>query len=86
MNAANIPARVASEELIRDLVDARGIELELLEGIPDSGMFGTKKHFIEPPIRVSRPTVRQEYSVKFCFVFLKLPVDHHYLFSVVLLI
>ena len=50
MNAANIPARVASEELIRDLVDARGIELELLEGIPDSGMFGTKKHFIEPPI------------------------------------
>jgi iron(II)-dependent oxidoreductase len=32
------------------LVDARGIELELLEGIPDSGMLGTKKHFIEPPI------------------------------------
>jgi iron(II)-dependent oxidoreductase len=36
--------------LIEPLVDARGVELELLEGLADSQMLGEKAHFLEPPI------------------------------------
>jgi iron(II)-dependent oxidoreductase len=43
-------ARVTAEELIDALVDARKVELELLEAIPDSQMLGMKAHFLEPPI------------------------------------
>jgi iron(II)-dependent oxidoreductase len=41
---------VTSEELIDALVDARRVELELIEGIADSQMLGRKAHFLEPPI------------------------------------
>lgn len=43
-------ARVTAEELIDALIDARKMELELLEAIPDAQMLGTKAHFVEPPI------------------------------------
>ena len=43
-------ARVNAAELIDALLDARKVEIELLEGIPDSQMLGTKAHFLEPPI------------------------------------
>ena len=42
--------RKAAEELIRTLVDARNVELELLDGLADSQMLGQKGHFLEPPI------------------------------------
>jgi iron(II)-dependent oxidoreductase len=41
---------VTSEELIDALVDARRVELELMEGIADAQMLGQKAHFLEPPI------------------------------------
>ncbi|MEK7205733.1 MAG: SUMF1/EgtB/PvdO family nonheme iron enzyme, partial [candidate division NC10 bacterium] len=41
---------MTSEELIDALVDARRVELELIEGIADSQMLGRKAHFLEPPI------------------------------------
>ncbi len=50
MSTANDPIPVASEELVGALSDARRIELELLEGIPDSRMLGEKNYFLEPPI------------------------------------
>jgi iron(II)-dependent oxidoreductase len=40
----------ATETLLRTLVDARKVELELLDGIDDSQMLGEKGHFLEPPI------------------------------------
>jgi iron(II)-dependent oxidoreductase len=43
-------ARVTAKELFDTLVDARKVELELLEGIPDAQMLGKKAHFLEPPI------------------------------------
>jgi len=43
-------ARVTAKELFDALIDARKVELELLEGIPDSQMLGKKAHFLEPPI------------------------------------
>ncbi len=50
MDATKSPARVTSEELIDALVDARKLEIELLEGIDDSQLLGKKAHFLEPPI------------------------------------
>ncbi len=50
MDTQTPPARGTAEELIAALVDARKVELELLEEIPDSQMLGTKAHFVEPPI------------------------------------
>src|SRR5260370_28926252 len=42
--------RTAAEDLLRTLVDARNVELELLDGLADSQMLGEKGHFLEPPI------------------------------------
>jgi iron(II)-dependent oxidoreductase len=42
--------RTAAEDLLRTLVDARSVELELLDGFADSQMLGQKGHFLEPPI------------------------------------
>ena len=50
MSAAGSSPRVTSEELIDALVDARRVELELIEGMADSQMLGRKGHFLEPPI------------------------------------
>jgi iron(II)-dependent oxidoreductase len=50
MDAKTPKTQGTAEELIDALVDARKVELELLEGIPDSQMLGTKAHFVEPPI------------------------------------
>ena len=50
MDAEGFPTRVTSEELIDALLDARRVELELIEGIADSQMLGRKAHFLEPPI------------------------------------
>lgn len=50
MNTEGPRPQVTAEELIHALVDARKVELELLEAIPDSQMLGTKAHFLEPPI------------------------------------
>lgn len=50
MDATRSPARVTSEELLEALVDARKVELELLEGIAEAQMLGRKAHFLEPPI------------------------------------
>jgi gamma-glutamyl hercynylcysteine S-oxide synthase len=40
----------ATETLIRPLVDARTVELELFDGIADAQLLGEKGHFLEPPI------------------------------------
>src|SRR5207253_7892406 len=32
------------------IFDARSVELELLDGLTDSQMLGTPRHFVEPPI------------------------------------
>ena len=50
MSAAGSSPRVTSEELIDALVDARRVELELIEGMAESQMLGRKAHFLEPPI------------------------------------
>jgi iron(II)-dependent oxidoreductase len=42
--------RTAAEDLLRTLVDARSVELELLDGFADAQMLGQKAHFLEPPI------------------------------------
>ncbi len=50
MDTKTPPAHVTAEELIDALIDARTVELELLQEIPDSQMLGAKAHFVEPPI------------------------------------
>ena len=42
--------RGTTDALLHALGDARGVELELLDGLTDSQMLGTPRHFIEPPI------------------------------------
>lgn len=39
-----------ADRLIDALLDARTVELGLLEGLPDAQMLGPRGHFIEPPI------------------------------------
>jgi iron(II)-dependent oxidoreductase len=39
-----------SESLLDALTDARAVELELLDGLTDEQMLGTRAHFVEPPI------------------------------------
>jgi iron(II)-dependent oxidoreductase len=39
-----------AEALIDALLDARRVELELLDGLTDGQMLGSKAHFLEPPI------------------------------------
>ena len=39
-----------ADGLLGDLVDARRTELELLDGLTEPEMIGTRAHFIEPPI------------------------------------
>ena len=44
------PACSSAETLRVALIDARGVEMELLEGLDERQMLGTKAHFLEPPI------------------------------------
>src|SRR5215470_13386319 len=39
-----------ADGLIAALVDARTVELELLDGLSDAQMLGSRAHFLEPPI------------------------------------
>jgi iron(II)-dependent oxidoreductase len=39
-----------SASLLRDLLDARAVELALLDGLGDAEMLGRRGHFVEPPI------------------------------------
>src|SRR5215470_3104148 len=38
------------EDLLQALVDVRAVEMQLLDGLPDSQMLGREGHFLEPPI------------------------------------
>src|SRR5262249_4224468 len=42
--------RTTADALLHALLDARRVELELLDGLTDSQMLGTPRHFVEPPI------------------------------------
>src|SRR5881409_1809846 len=44
------PARPSTEDLLAALTDARGVELEIFQGIADSQLLGRQGHFLEPPI------------------------------------
>jgi gamma-glutamyl hercynylcysteine S-oxide synthase len=44
------PTPATSEVLIDALLDARRVELEVLESLTDAQMLGTRAHFVEPPI------------------------------------
>src|ERR671924_136345 len=45
------PEIVSTSEALREaLLDARRVELALLEGLSDAQMLGTRAHFLEPPI------------------------------------
>lgn len=39
-----------AEMLLAGLLDARRVELELLDGLTDAQMLGARQHFVEPPI------------------------------------
>src|SRR4051794_36251032 len=39
-----------SQHLLEALLDARSVELELLDGLTDAEMLGARQHFVEPPI------------------------------------
>jgi iron(II)-dependent oxidoreductase len=41
---------ITTDALIDALLDARRVELELLDGLTDDQMLGTRAHFLEPPI------------------------------------
>src|SRR5688572_33155265 len=43
-------ARATSDALLAPLLDARRVELELLDGLADDQMLGLRAHFLEPPI------------------------------------
>src|SRR5713226_2690394 len=40
----------AADALAEALIDARRVELELLDGLTEDQMLGTRAHFLEPPI------------------------------------
>jgi hypothetical protein len=42
--------RATADALLHALLDARSVELELLDGLTASQMLGTPRHFVEPPI------------------------------------
>src|SRR2546425_6128467 len=42
--------RATTDALLHAVLDARSVELELLDGLTDSQMLGTPRHFVEPPI------------------------------------
>ena len=42
--------RLSADQLVEALLDARRVELELLDGLSDAQMLGTRQHFVEPPI------------------------------------
>src|SRR3989442_13464723 len=42
--------RAAADRLLDALLDARAVELELLDGLSDTQMLGERAHFLEPPI------------------------------------
>src|SRR2546430_714230 len=42
--------RATADALLYAMLDARSVELELLDGLTDSQMLGTPRHFVEPPI------------------------------------
>src|ERR671927_135270 len=42
--------RPAAGALVEALLDARRVELELLDGLTDAQMLGARQHFVEPPI------------------------------------
>jgi iron(II)-dependent oxidoreductase len=42
--------RSTTDAVLEALLDARGVELELLDGLTDAQMLGVKGHFLEPPI------------------------------------
>src|SRR6267378_3251225 len=39
-----------ADSLLDALLDARAVELELLDGLSDTQMLGERAHFLEPPI------------------------------------
>ena len=41
---------VTAESLVDALMDARGLEMQLLAGLSDAEMLGHRAHFVEPPI------------------------------------
>jgi gamma-glutamyl hercynylcysteine S-oxide synthase len=45
-----ITDRMSAAALAAALLDARRIEMELLDGVPDERMLGAEGHFLEPPI------------------------------------
>jgi len=47
---ARIATPVDTKQLAEALLDARRVEMELIDGVPDSRMLGEKGHFLEPPI------------------------------------
>ena len=47
---AAVATSPAAEALVDMLLDARGVELELSDGLTDAQMLGVKRHFVEPPI------------------------------------
>jgi len=44
------PDQPVAEHLRAALLDARRVELELLDGLTDAQMLGARQHFVEPPI------------------------------------
>jgi iron(II)-dependent oxidoreductase len=40
----------STDDLVGALLDARSVELSLIEGLTDPQMLGTRAHFVEPPI------------------------------------
>src|SRR5438105_15168634 len=43
-------ARPTATALLAALLDARSVELQLLDDLTDAQMLGTRDHFLEPPI------------------------------------
>ena len=44
-------ARITTTSLLLDaLIDARTVELQLLDALTDAQMLGARAHFVEPPI------------------------------------
>jgi len=43
-------SRVTADSLADTLLDARGVEMQLLDGLSDEQMLGAPAHFVEPPI------------------------------------
>jgi iron(II)-dependent oxidoreductase len=46
----DLSRRSTTESVLEALLDARAVELELLDGLTDAQMLGVKAHFLEPPI------------------------------------